>query len=168
MNSNSEELFLEAEADIKNNNYAKAFKIYESILYEEPDSAQAHNHMGWLYKTQLNDYAKAENHFNAAIKCEPLYPHPYFHVASLLMDMERLDELERHLEKCMKVRTIDKSWVHARYGLMAEDRQDFEQAIHHFEEAILATQNGDKIKDFRQDIERCQMKIEIRDRHRNA
>jgi len=43
MNANSEELYLEAEADIKNNNYAVAFKKYESILYEEPDSAPAHN-----------------------------------------------------------------------------------------------------------------------------
>ena len=166
MNSNSEELFLEAEADIKSNNYAKAFKIYESILYEEPDSAPAHNHMGWLYKTQFNNYAKAENHFLAAIKCEPLYPHPYFHVAALLMEMERTDELERHLEKCMKVRTIDKSWVHARYGMMEEDRYDYDQAIYYFEKAILATQSDDKIKDFKQDIERCRMKMEIRGRHK--
>ena len=54
MNANSEELYLEAEADIKNNNYAEAFKKYESILYEEPDSAPAHNSMGWLYKTQFD------------------------------------------------------------------------------------------------------------------
>ena len=66
MNANSEELYLEAEADIKNNNYAEAFKKYESILYEEPDSAPAHNSMGWLYKTQFDDYAKAENHFSTA------------------------------------------------------------------------------------------------------
>ena len=33
MNANSEELYLEAEADIKNNNYSEAFKKYESILY---------------------------------------------------------------------------------------------------------------------------------------
>ena len=41
MNANSEELYLEAEAGIKNNNYAEAFSKYESILYEEPDSAPA-------------------------------------------------------------------------------------------------------------------------------
>jgi outer membrane protein assembly factor BamD (BamD/ComL family) len=48
MNTNSEELYLEAEADIKNNHYAEALKKYESILYEEPDSPQAHNSLGWL------------------------------------------------------------------------------------------------------------------------
>ena len=86
MTTNSEELYLEAEADIKNNNYSEAFKKYESILYEEPDSAPAHNSMGWLYKTQFDDYAKAENHFQTAVKCDPLYPHSYFHIAALLMD----------------------------------------------------------------------------------
>ena len=53
MHIHSEELYLEAEADIKNNNYAEAFKKFESILYEEPDSAPAHNSLGWLYKDSL-------------------------------------------------------------------------------------------------------------------
>ena len=52
----------------------------------------------------------------------------YFHVAALLMDMERFDELGRHLERCLRVRTIDKSWVYGRYA-MAEELQgkNFEQ-----------------------------------------
>jgi len=158
MNANSEELYLEAEADIKNNNYAEAFKKYESILYEEPDSAPAHNSMGWLYKTQFDDYAKAENHFFTAIKCDPLYPHSYFHIAALLMDMERFDELRQHLDRCLRVRTIDKSWVYGRFALSEEQRQNYEKAI-------LASQNDEKIKDYRQDIERCQMKTEIVIRH---
>ncbi|HMH22582.1 MAG TPA: hypothetical protein VK563_12440 [Puia sp.] len=165
MNANSEELYLEAEADIKNNNYAEAFKKYESILYEEPDSAPAHNSMGWLYKTQFDDYAKAENHFQAAIKCDPMYPHAYFHTAALLMDMERFGELELHLEKCLRTRTIDKSWVYGRYALMEELKQNFEKAVYYFEKAILASQNDDKIKDYKQDIERAEMKREIRKKH---
>ena len=168
MNTNSEELYLEAEADIKNNNYAEAFKKYESILYDEPDSAPAHNSLGWLYKTQFDDYAKAENHFLTAIKCDPLYPHSYFHIAALLMDMERFDELSLHLEKCLRTRTIDKSWVYGRYALSEELRQRYEKAIYYFEKAILASQNDDKIKDYRQDIERIEMKMEICKKHSPA
>jgi len=168
MNANSEELYLEAEADIKNNNYAEAFKKYESILYEEPDSAPAHNSLGWLYKTQFDDYSKAENHFLTAIKCDPLYPHSYFHIAALLMDMERFDELGLHLDKCLRTRTIDKSWVYGRYALSEELRQNYEKAIFYFEKAILASQNDEKIKDYRHDIERCQMKTEIRKKHQDT
>jgi tetratricopeptide (TPR) repeat protein len=165
MNTNSEELYLEAEADIKNNHYAEAFKKYESILYEEPDSAPAHNSMGWLYKTQFDDYAKAENHFITAVKCDPLYPHSYFHIAALLMDMERFEELNGHLEKCLRIRTVDKSWVYGRYGLSEELKGDFGKAIYYFEKAILISQHDDKIKDYKQDIERCEMKTEIRKKH---
>jgi tetratricopeptide (TPR) repeat protein len=162
MNTNMEELYLEAEADIKNNNYAEAFKKYESILYDEPDSAPAHNSLGWLYKTQFDDYGKAENHFQTAMKGDPLYPHPYFHLAALLMDMERFDELNRHLEKCLKVRTIEKSWVYGRYALIEELNQNFEKAIHFFEKAILSSQNDEKIKDYKHDIDRCEMKMAIK------
>jgi tetratricopeptide (TPR) repeat protein len=167
MNTSSEELYLEAEADIKNNHYAEAFKKYESILYEEPDSAPAHNSMGWLYKTQFDDYVKAENHFLTAIRCDSLYPHAYFHLAAMFMDMERFDELNRHLEKCLKVRTIDKSWVYGRYALMEELNLNFSRAILYFEKAILSGQSDDKIKDYKQDIERCEMKKEIDQRHKS-
>lgn len=165
MTTNSEELYLEAEADIKNNHYAEAFKKYESILYEEPDSAPAHNSMGWLYKTQFDDYAKAENHFQTAIRCDPQYPHSYFHIAALLMDMERFDELRQHLDRCLRVRTIDKSWVYGRYALSEELQKNYEKAVFYFEKAILASQNDEKIKDYQHDIERCRMKQEILGKH---
>ncbi|HMH34029.1 MAG TPA: hypothetical protein VK543_13410 [Puia sp.] len=165
MNTNTEELYLEAEADIKNNHYAEAFKKYDSILYDEPASAPAHNSLGWLYKTQFDDYGKAENHFLTAMKSDPLYPHPYFHLAALLMDMERFDELGQHLERCLKVRTIEKSWVYGRYALIEEQNMNFEKAIIFFEKAILSSQNDEKIKDYKQDIERCEMKMGIRAKH---
>jgi tetratricopeptide (TPR) repeat protein len=165
MHIHSEELYLEAEADIKNNNYAEAFRKFESILYEEPDSAPAHNSLGWLYKTQFDDYAKAENHFLTAMKCDNFYPHSYFHMAALFMDMERFDELKTFLEKCLKVRTIDKSWVYGRFALMEELKLNFDRAIHNFEKAILASQNDEKIKDYKQDIERCNMKMQIGKKH---
>jgi len=168
MNTNMEELYLEAEADIKNNNFAEAFKKYESILYDEPDSAPAHNSLGWLYKTQFDDYAKAENHFQTAMKGDPLYPHPYFHLAALLMDMERFDELNTHLERCLRVRTIEKSWVYGRYALIEELKLNFDKAVFFFEKAILSSQNDEKIKDYKQDIERCEMKTGIKNKHKSS
>jgi tetratricopeptide (TPR) repeat protein len=165
MNLSSEELYLEAEADIRNNNYAEALKKYESILYDEPDSAPAHNSMGWLYKTQFDNYAKAENHFLTAIRCDSLYPHAYFHMGALLMDMERFDELAIHLEKCLQVRSIDKSWVYGRYAMMEELKSNFDKATYYFEKAILGSQNEEKIKDYKADIERCNMKKELHKKH---
>ena len=52
---NIEELFLEAEADIKKNAHVDALRKYETILYDEPNHAPTHNSLGWIYKTQFDD-----------------------------------------------------------------------------------------------------------------
>lgn len=156
-----EEVYLEAESDIRNNNYSEALKKYESILYDEPSHAPAHNSLGWLYKNQFDNYGKAENHFLAAIKSDPTYPHAYFHYAVLLTDMERFDDLRKHLDRCLKVSTLDKSWVQVRFALIEELQFNFQRAIQYFEKAILICVNDDKIKEYKQDIDRCRMKIDI-------
>jgi len=117
--------------------------------------------MGWIYKTQFENYEKSENHFNAAIQADPLYPHPYFHLAATLIDLERFTELYRHLEKCLKVVTIEKAWVHHRYGMANELQGKYDAAIGNYQQAILNTMNNDKIKDYQADIERCKTKLNI-------
>ena len=161
MNNRIEELYLEAEADIRNNNYHEAFQKHENILYEEPTYAPSHNSLGWIYKTQLDNYEKAENHFIAAIKSDPQYPHPYFHLASLYIDIEKFNELARHLEKCLQVNTVDKGWIYYRYGMMDELKANYAHAIRHYKKAILNSLSNEKIKDYQADIERCQTKQEI-------
>ena len=99
MTTKVEQLYLEAESDIRNNNYHEAFEKYETILYEEPGYAPAHNSMGWIYKTQFDNHIKAENHFKAAIQADALYPHPYFHLSSVYFDLDKFDELKKHLQK---------------------------------------------------------------------
>jgi len=161
MTTNHEHIYLEAEADIRNSNYHEAFQKYESILYEEPDFAPAHNSLGWIFKTQFDNYQKAEMHFKAAIKADTLYPHPYFHLASLYIDLQRFDDLARLLDKCMQVPTIEKSWVHYRLALMHEYNGNYEPAIQQLRHAILYSMNNEKTKDYQADIERCRSKIEI-------
>jgi tetratricopeptide (TPR) repeat protein len=161
MTTKVEELYLEAEADIRNSNFLEAFQKYENILYDDPAYAPAHNSMGWIYKSQFEDHDKAEKHFRAAIKSDPLYPHPYFHLAALLMDMDRYIELEEHLEHCQEVYSIDKSWVFDRFGMMNELNAEFAKAIKYYQQAILSTMNNDKIKEFQGDIDRCTVKINI-------
>ena len=161
MTTQYEQTYLEAEADIRNNNYHEAFQKYETILYEEPGYAPAHNSIGWIFKTQFDNYEKAETHFQAAIQSDPLYPHPYFHYAGLLIDLDRFDELKKLLEKCLKVVTIDKAWVYYRYAMIEEINGNFTGAIKQYKTAILHCMNNDKIKDYQADVERCKTKEEI-------
>jgi tetratricopeptide (TPR) repeat protein len=148
-------IVFEAEADIKKNAHVDALRKYETILYDEPHHAPTHNSLGWIYKTQFDDYNKAETHFKAAIKSDPAYPHPYFHYAVLLTDMDRYEELKKHLDKCLTISTVDKSWVYYRYAIAAELNMHFDDAINYFEKAILNSLNDEKIKEYQTDIERC-------------
>ena len=167
MKSQLEELYLEAETDIRNNNYAEAFRKYESILYDEPSNAPVHNSLGWLYKTQFDNYSKAEAHYIAALKSDPLYPYAYHNYAILLTDMERYSDLKKHLDKCLTVPTLDKTWVYIRFGIMEELHLHFQEAINYYEKAILFSLNEEKIKDYRNDIERCKAKLELAKNHKN-
>jgi len=160
-NMNIEELYLEAEADIKNHAYQDAFRKHQSILYEEPNHAPAHNSLGWLLKQQFDDYSSADQHFKAAMRADPLYPHSYFHYATLLTDQEKYVELNRHLELCLRIPTIEKSWIHAKRAIMEELNLNFTEAIKNYKKAILVSLNDDKIKEYKADIERCKTKQEI-------
>lgn len=158
-------MYLEADNDIKNNNFAEAFRKYESILFEEPANAATHNSLGWLYKTQLDDYEKAEKHYKAALKGNPAYPHAYFNYAILLMDMERFGELDIFLQEALEIETIEKSWIYHRLGLVSELKLAFEEAIMHYERAILVSLNIEKMKAYGEDIERCKEKLELAEKH---
>jgi tetratricopeptide (TPR) repeat protein len=167
MNSQLEEIYLEAEADIKNNNYVEAFRKYETILMEEPGNGPTLNSLGWLSKTQIEDFEKAEAYYKASISSDPVYPHSYLNYASLLMDMERFEDLAQLLEKCFLVSTIEKSLVYTKFGLMEELRLNFKEAVVYFEKAILVSVSDEKIKDNQQHIDRCRQKIELAKNHTN-
>jgi len=160
-----EELYLEAEADIRNNSYVEAFRKYESILYDEPVNGPTLNSLGWLYKTQIEDYKKAEKFYLACINSSPYYPHAYINYAVLLTDMERFDELAKHLERCLTVSTIEKSMIYLRYGIMEELRLNFQEAISYYERAILMSLSDEKIKDCQEFVTRCKTKMELCKQH---
>jgi tetratricopeptide (TPR) repeat protein len=165
MNSSLEELYLEAEADIKNNNYVEAFKKYETILLEEPGNGPTLNSLGWLCKAQIEDFTKAESYYLACIKYSPQYPHAYNNYATLLTDMERFEELTTHLQRCFEVPTLEKSWIYLKFGFMEELKLNFKEAIVFYEKAILTSLNDDKLKEYSEHIQRCNTKLELSKRH---
>ena len=65
------------------------------------------------------------------------------------------------LENCLKIATIDKSLVYCRYGFLEELKLNFPEAIKYYERAILSSLYDDKIKDYQQHIDRCNLKLGI-------
>jgi len=167
MNSQLVEIYLDAENDVRNNNYTEAFKKYDSILFDEPGNAATHNSLGWIYKTQMDNYAKAENHYLAAIKSEPDYPYAYANYCILLMDQERFADLEKLIQKALKIPTTDKAQLYYRLALANEMQLKFEEAISFYEKAILFSLNDEKIKSYMEDIARIEEKKQIAKKQSN-
>jgi tetratricopeptide (TPR) repeat protein len=156
MNSKQEDLYLEAEADVRNQAYLEAKQKYESILYDEPKSAAVHNSLGWIYKTQLEDYEKAENHYNAAIRYDAHYPHPYLNLCHLFFDTERFDELDIHAKQALEIPTVDKSFIYEKLGMKAEHLQKYDEASIFYTMAGRYSYNEERVED----IKKCLARVE--------
>jgi tetratricopeptide (TPR) repeat protein len=154
-----EDLYLESDQAIKNGNYVEAKNLLENILSEEPNYSLAHNSLGWIYRTQFDDYLTAENHYLAAIRFCPEYPHAYWNYIFLLTDMERFEELEGMLYRCLKVAMINKAQVHNQFGLMYEFQEQYHKAISSYEMALRISVSDEKIEEYRKSISRCEAKL---------
>jgi tetratricopeptide (TPR) repeat protein len=161
MNTRTEELYLEGENAIKNGNILEAKQSYETILLDDPHCYYAHNSLGWIYKTQFDDYKKAENHYKAAIKFGPSYPHAYYNLIYLLSELERFEELEHLLQGCLQVPVLDKSLIYTRLGLLEEMKENLGQAIVHYKRAIKLCLIDEKIEEIKKNIARCEYKSEM-------
>ncbi|UEG54498.1 tetratricopeptide repeat protein [Mucilaginibacter daejeonensis] len=155
---NWEDIYLEAEEAIRNANYLQAKQLLENIILEEPSTAQAHNSLGWLYRTQFDDYHRAENHYKAAIKSDPKYPHAYINLIVLYTNLEQWDKARDIAAKALMRPLVDKALVHYRLGIIEEYAQNFEDAIKFYKQAIKLCLNFDSIEDYKRAIANCEYK----------
>ncbi len=158
---NWEDTYLEAEEAIRNTNYLHAKQLLENIILDEPTTAQAHNSLGWLYRTQFDDYERAENHYKAAIRSNPDYPHAYVNLMVLYTYQEQWSKLRPIADKAMARPLVDKSLVNYRLGIMEEYLQNFDSAISYYKKAIKLCLNFDSIEDYKRAISNCEYKASL-------
>jgi len=96
-----DEMFFEADQLIAEKQIGKAMQLLYDIINEQPDYGRAHNHLGWIYETKYRDYAKAEEHYRAALAYAPEYPAVYQNYAVLLSTVRKFTDLEKVLEKAL-------------------------------------------------------------------
>ena len=156
-----EELFLEGEDAIKNGNYIAAKIAFENALMEDHEYAPAHNSLGWLYKSQFDDYEKAINHFNASISYAPGYPHSYLNLVDVFILKDDWDAAKKILKKASKIGTVHKAKIEYNLGRICELTADLTNAIEHYKKALLHTINNDLVEDYKKDMERCRYKLEL-------
>jgi len=83
------------------------------------------------------------------------------------MDQERFADLEKLIQKALKIPTTDKAQLYYRLALANEMQLKFEEAISFYEKAILFSLNDEKIKSYREDIARIEEKKQIAKKQSN-
>lgn len=159
MTGDFEDLYLQSEQAIKDGDLIRAKQLIENMLQEEPRSAIAHNSMGWFYRVQFEDYSKAEMHYKNAIRFNPDYPHAYWNYAFMLTELERFEELEKLLDRCLRVPSISKALIYNQLGEMRELQGRYPEAISSYREAIKRSVKNDQIEQYWESIKRVEEKI---------
>lgn len=156
-----EELFYEADLDIKDGRFETAVHKLESIISENPRFGKAYNHLGWLYETKFKNYNLAERYYKLALENAPNYVAGYTNYAILLSTLNKFDELKVHLDKAREVPGIDKATIFNEYGIMYEQQGQFKVAIDYYRDCAKRTLNKDTMNRALDSIERCKTKMKL-------
>jgi tetratricopeptide (TPR) repeat protein len=147
-----------AEKAFEQNEYMEGMRLLEEALTIEPNYGKAHNHLGWLYLFQINDWTKAETHLRMALKYSPAYGPAYIHMSHMLFEQRKFDELTKLLENALKVGGVQKSFVYNEYGRIAEVSGNFNKAVRYYKTAIRWSFGEQEIGVYRDNIRRCRDK----------
>ncbi len=156
-----DELFYEADQNIKDQRYADAMQTLEAILAEAPEYGKAYNHLGWLYETKYRDFKKAEAFYKKCLTYEPEYTPVYLNLAMVLSSMGKWDELEKLLRQALEVPGIDRASIYNEFGIMYELCGNYAEAIEHYKLAIRFTLSDTNLETYKGSIDRCKRKQEV-------
>lgn len=149
---------IDAERAFEQREWLEGRDILHQALEIEPVYAVAHNHLGWLYVYHLIDYNLAEMHLKLALKYAPGYHAPYLHMAQLLFDAGRLDELMVLLDKASKVTGVSKSFIYNDLARVYEVKGQYRKAVNQYKLAARWAFDEHEMLTIKKNIKRCRQK----------
>lgn len=159
MSSELENKYLESDALIKQGDYVNAKSILESLIFDYPNSGMVHNSLGWLYRTQMENYQRAGEHYKASINFDQEYPHSYFNYAYMLLDLDDPKGARQVLEKAFAIRSVNKPKLRYELARIYEYEGNWEKAQEYYKMALQSSINNELINDIERDLERCMKKM---------
>jgi tetratricopeptide (TPR) repeat protein len=153
-----EQYILDAERAFQEQQFLDGKNYLEEALAIEPTWGKAHNHMGWLYLYQLADWEKAEQHLGLALKYTARYSAPYLHMAHLLFESRRFDELMDLLKTAAHIPGVQRSFVHNEHGRVHEVNGRYSKAIKSYRLALRWALDEQEIQVIRDNIRRIHYK----------
>ncbi len=101
--SKSEVLYGQGISALRAGRLAEGIQLLTDALKENPSAGAIHNDLGTAY-WQSGDPAKAELHYNAAVRHAPKNPYVLNAFGTFLMEQDRLDEAEPLLKRAYKAK----------------------------------------------------------------
>lgn len=160
---NTEEYILKAKDHIDCWDYIQAKRLLMELLEDQPDHGRAHQLLGWIYASQLNQYDMAEVHFKMAIRFEPYHATTYSDYIYLLKMTSRYKEMIKFAERAEKVEGVNLAYIQRNKAEAYEMLRDYKKAISTYSEAIINTLDEDLISCCENGIERIARKIKIKE-----
>lgn len=153
-----EEQLNEVDLLIKEGKYSEAMDVLEEMALLHPTFGKTYNHIGWMYETKLKNLTKAEEYYTKAIETSPAYLATYYNFAILLSTLRKYDALHELLQKALKQPGIDRATINNEYGIMFEQLEEYDNAVHYYKEGIRSSITKDFIERAKDAIDRCEMK----------
>lgn len=155
-----ENLFLEVGKAIEEHKISEAKNILEEILSIDPGYGRAHNHLGWIYETKIKDYAKAQRHYELAIKfCRGTYPIVYVNYAYLLIEFNHFEKAKTIIEEGLKIEGSDKATLKYQQGKIQEHLQNYYLSYQLYNTALKLNFNKEFHQFLQQEITRLKTKM---------
>lgn len=148
----------DAERAFERQEWLEGKDLLHEALEIEPVYAKAHNHLGWLHLYHMLDFTLAEMHLKLALKYAPEYHAPYLHMAQLLFDMGKWQELEQLLSRAMDVAGVQKSFIYNDLGRVKEVQGKYGKAIGYYKLAARHALDTKEIDGIRSNIKRARKK----------
>lgn len=138
--------------------HERAIKLLDRLLYEEPGYGRLHNTLGIIYFQYAEDIKMAEGHFKMAIKFDPYFADPYWHLGELLRQEERLEEAIEVYLKGIQAKHARKSDLLAGAGQAFELKKKYSKAIRHYKDALSHSAELWNCRVLEESIKRCKRK----------
>lgn len=160
-NLEAEKLIYSAGILVKENQPGEAASLLQECLLRFPDEGKAHALMGHIYDLFFKEHFKAEEHFKKAMLLAPDYTNTYLFYAEALLDQERYTEMTAMLNKSLETTAAAKNEIYYLFGLMNEMQSKFEEAVEHYQKAIIYCLDNDFVDLYQKSISRCIAKQQI-------
>ncbi len=125
----------DGETLLAQNAFEKAAVLFEHILANQPENAEAHYYFG-LAKKRLGDLSAAEKHYRLAIEYDRNLLPAHNNLGLLLLEKGDLDQAEAELRIYVTKRQDDPA-AHFNYGLVLEEMDRMEEAESHYKTATV-------------------------------